>query len=103
MTGEGNGRLRRYRVSMSGMVGQQIKDAARRAAEAGLLEQFVDALLTVNNRLRTDPHGFGEKTVDLYALKLVAHTGSVAPLTVQFAIDDENLVVHIGTIILRSI
>jgi hypothetical protein len=99
----GNGRPRRYRVSISGAVGTVIKQLAQEAAATARSPQFIDALLVINHRLRTDPHAFGEMTGNLHPFPWIAHTGSVAPLTVQFAIDEEHAVVYLRRIILRSI
>jgi hypothetical protein len=103
MISEGNGRLRRDRVSISSAVAQQIKEEGRRAAESGRSQQFIDAMLVVNHRLRTDPHEFGEQTVNYRDWNLICHTGSVAPITVQFAIDEKNSTVHLRKVILRSL
>jgi hypothetical protein len=102
MTTEGNGQRRTYRISISGAVAQQIKEVGRRAAESGRLEPFFDALRTVERRLRTEPLAFGELTADYHELNLIAHTGSVAPITVRFAIDEVHSIVHIREVILRA-
>src|SRR5258708_26743147 len=103
MIGNGNGRPRRYRVSFSGAVGMEIKRLAQEAAATDRSPQFIEALLVINHRLRTNPHEFGEMTGNLHPFPWIAHTGSVAPLTVQFAIDEEHAVVYLRRIFLRPI
>ena len=98
---EGNGRQRRYRVSISGAVAKQIKDEARIAAESGQQSEFTHALLIVNHRLRTEPLEFGELTNDKAGL--IYHTGTVVPISVIFAIDQKNMVVYIKKVILSSV
>lgn len=103
MIGIGNGRPRRYRVSISGVVGKWIKLLAQEAAATGRSQQFIDALLVINHRLRTAPYEFGEMTGYLHPYPWIAHTGSAAPLTVQFAIDEEHAVVYVRRVFLRPI
>jgi hypothetical protein len=60
MMSEGNGQPIQYKVDYSGNLKQIIKVLHLQAAQQGTGKQFLDALLTVLERLRTDPHNFGE-------------------------------------------
>lgn len=68
------------------------------AAEAdGKQDEFLSALKSISQRLRTDPHTFGEETYDLKGLKLTMKVAAVLPLVVEFAVHPGQRLVWIKT------
>jgi hypothetical protein len=70
--------------------------------QQGLGAAFLEKLRIVNDRLRNDPHGFGEALYRLPALKLQIYQGVVIPLVVTFGIHDELPLVFVRVVKLLS-
>jgi hypothetical protein len=87
-----------YHVVYSGQVRESIKAILRQAKKAGKLSRFGDALQQLDDRLRSDPLGFGELTGRLPWSKVPVHVGFVRPLKVDFAIHETQRVVFVRKI-----
>jgi hypothetical protein len=100
MSGEGNGKQRRYQIAYSGSVRKEIEELAYEAFLLGKRAEFDTALATIVRRLRNDPWNFGEMVQELHHLKLAIHIGSVFPVTVRFGIHRERPIIFIAKVFL---
>src|SRR3989442_137637 len=57
--------------------------------EQGKGAAFLSVLRRVVERLRKDPHGFGETLYRLPGLKLLVYQGVIRPLVVTYGVHDE--------------
>jgi hypothetical protein len=86
-----------FEVSISGAVRERLVRAHDEAAAAGKRAEFLAALRTVSERLRTDPATFGEELFDLRALRLTVRVAAVLPLAVEFGVYVERRLVFVRT------
>jgi len=86
MSSQGNGQQKTYRVVQIGPVKKALAQQYERAKVKGQGAAFVAALEHVYNRLRLDPHGFGEPKYTLHAMGAVVYVGIHDPLVVEFGI-----------------
>jgi hypothetical protein len=94
MPNEGNGESK-YRVAFSGAVAQEMVELRKKADETGRGKAFAIAFRRIMERLKTDPRNFGEYVREFHELQLIAHVGSVYPLTVRFAYHKLEMLVFI--------
>ena len=86
-----------FQVSISGATREllvRLRDQATRAAQR---DEFLRALRTISERLRTDPVAFGEELFDLRALHLTVKVGIVLPVVVEFGVYVERRMVFVRT------
>lgn len=98
MSKQGNGKPLVYRVSQLGSVKVAIQEQHASALLQSNGSRYLAALSRVYQRLRTDPHGFGEPKYRLPSLHLVVFVGVQHPLVVEFAIHDTELLVVIRSV-----
>jgi hypothetical protein len=102
MTGPGNGKPLRYRISYSGVIAKVIQELRYGAFLSGQAQKFDRAWRAIIERLRDDPWAFGEFVRSYPHLKLQAYVGSVYPITVQFGIHEELPMVIVAKIMLAT-
>jgi hypothetical protein len=82
-----------YEVHWSRAIKQVLRQLHQQAVAGGIEEQFLYAMRTLVERLRSDPLGFGEPCYQLQQLKLEVRSGIIAPLFVSFGVQkDKHLV-----------
>ena len=95
---QGNGQPTVYRVSQLGTVKQALRDHYHRAQAEGIGKQYLAAVQHIYQRLRQDPHGFGEPKFNLPAMQMVVHVAIHRPLIVAFGIHQTEPLVVIRSI-----
>jgi hypothetical protein len=83
-----------YRVVYSEFVRASLKDLLARAAARGLSRDILAAVKEFDSRLRIYPQ-FGQPLRDLKTEGETLWTGTVAPLVLQYVIDDEIRLVFV--------
>ncbi len=94
MNSEKNGKPIKYRLDMSGVIAESIKQLKK----DGDLEPNQDvrqSLWKIMKRLQSDPLNFGELIGIYHKLNLIMHVAVVPPLLVRFAIHQEAKIVII--------
>ena len=86
MTAQGNGKPIVWRVSQLGPVKQALRDHFHRAQLAGIGKEFLAAVEHIYERLRKNPHGFGEPKFNLPAMQMLVQVAIHRPLVVTFGI-----------------
>jgi hypothetical protein len=89
------GGLLPYRVFYSGRVLDELKALIARATDRGLERPVVDALRTIDYRLRFYPQ-FGQPLRDLTLEPTQIWVATVPPLVVQYALDEDRRTVSVG-------
>jgi len=95
---QGNGQPTVYRVSQLGPVKQALRDDYLRARGEGTGKQYLAAVQHIYQRLRQDPHGFGEPKFNLPAMQMVVHVAIHRPLVVVFGIHEKEPLVVIRSV-----
>jgi len=83
-----------YRVVYSERVRRALMDLLSRAKALGFAEQVLQAIKEIDARLRLYPQ-FGEPLRQLKQVGQTMFVGTVAPLVVQYIIDEENRLVFV--------
>ena len=86
MTVQGNGQPKVYRVSQLGPAKQALKWNYEQAKVRGEGSAFLTALRHIYQRLRNDPHGFGEPMYRLPAIKMLVCTRPTSGYFVGLAV-----------------
>jgi hypothetical protein len=89
MTMEGNGTPVTFKISISGVISQEINQIKKEAQDKGLAQEVQNALQVILARLRTNPLEFGEVIRRFDHLNLIVHVAASPPLFVRFAIHEE--------------
>jgi hypothetical protein len=84
-----------YGVHCSKATLDSIKLLHNKASDLDIGEQFVDAIRTINERLRYEPIRFGEPLYHLPTKEGLVCLGSVAPLAVRYAVYEDKRLVFI--------
>jgi hypothetical protein len=84
-----------YRVVYPESVRAALKDLRIKAIRKGIGREFLLALRTIDERLRSDPLGFGDPWYRLPASKLRVMTRVVSPLVVGYAVHGEKSLVFV--------
>jgi len=87
MTAAGN---EPYRLTLVGEVREEIKRLGKAAASSGKKQSYLDAWLTIEDRLSSDPCEFGECSFHLLKGELRCHIGAIRPVAVRFAVHENN-------------
>jgi hypothetical protein len=87
-----------YRVVYSESVRNALKDLCARAAQKGLVQNVLAALRTIDTRLHSDPHLFGEPKYHYRALKLELRIAIEPPLVVHYTVHAEQPLVFVKAI-----
>jgi hypothetical protein len=98
MTSHGNGQRQVHRVTHVGPVKKALVQEYRRAKLKGKGEAFIAALEHVYNRLRHDPHSFGEPKFPLHAMNATVYVGIHGPLAVGYALHNTEPLVMIRSV-----
>jgi len=85
----------RFRVSMSGLVKNDLLALHRQINDVERGEMFAKAYRAIIERLTIDPLTFGEPLYHLPALQLSVRQGGIPPLIVDFAVHDLQPIVFI--------
>jgi hypothetical protein len=93
-----NGRLRRFRLSFSRSVGNNVKRMLRRALRLGKEGELILALKKVQRALEYMPQTVGEPLYHLQTMKLEVRIVIVRPVFVEYAVHTEDYVVYIKRI-----
>lgn len=89
----GNGMT--YRLSASGLVREALRELVTRAAAVGVDADVIRAVRSIRERLIHDPLGFGEPLYQLPTGKLEVRLGAVPPLSVRYAVHQEQPLVFL--------
>jgi hypothetical protein len=89
----GSGEL--FRVVYSENVRTALRNLLERANARGRLDEFEAAVRTIDSHLQQRPTVFGEPRNDLQQAGLQVRAGSVKPLAVTFAVDEERHLVYV--------
>jgi hypothetical protein len=84
-----------YRVVYSEYVRNELRALLARAKANGQGKQAVDAAREINRRLHLYPQ-FGEPRRDLKTLGATMGSGTVPPLVLEYAIDEERRLVFVA-------
>ena len=88
-----------YQVAYSGWVKDELRALGARATARGLGSQFLAALKEIDQRLKVYPQ-FGEPLRDLELEPAQLWIGVIAPLVVQYVLDEERRLVMVSVPIL---
>jgi hypothetical protein len=86
-----------FEVSISGATRELLTRLHDAAAADGRKPDFLAALRTISQRLRTDPVSFGEELFDLQSLRLTVKAAVVLPLAVEFGVYAGRRLVFVRT------
>lgn len=92
----GNGHFFEVRTSQQ-LLGA-LEHIKQQELQKGEGKRFLNALRSLYDRLRRDPHAFGEALYRLAGLRLTVYSGLSGPLAVQYAIHDEKPLVFIKSV-----
>jgi len=95
MPNEGNGHPILFKISFAHAIAEEIKLLHTQAKEADLGAAYLDAIRTAVFRMRNNPWGFGELIRRMPRSPWSIHIGIVKPLLVEFAIHEEQPIVHV--------
>jgi hypothetical protein len=84
-----------YRVIYSESVRNALKDFHASAAQVGLGPNVISAMRRIDDRLRSDPHIFGEAKYRYRALKLELRVAIEPPLVVHYTVHEEQPLVFV--------
>jgi hypothetical protein len=84
-----------YKVACPGKELDRLKAWANEASELGIREAFIAALKTINERLTTDPLGWGDPYFHLRQLGVLLCHGTHAMIHVYFAVDEAKKIVYV--------
>jgi hypothetical protein len=84
-----------YRISLVGDVPSAIRKFASVAASLGKKKAYLEAWLTIESHLTTNPHQFGECRYTLLNGDLQCHIGAMAPVAVEFAVHEKTRTVMV--------
>jgi len=101
MISESNGHAG-YKVVPVATVKADLRRYHKQMIQHGQGATFLTALRRVYDRLRNDPHDFGEALYRLPLLKLLVHQGVISPLVVTYGIHDDLPLVVIRGVQLLS-
>src|SRR5262245_14482505 len=93
MSTGGNGQS--YEVRLSQATRVRIKQLHLQAAQQGKGTEFIRAFREIIDRLRWDPHTFGEPLYHLPALRLQIRQGVIQPLSVDYGVHEQKPLVFI--------
>jgi len=96
----GNGHL--FRVSMSGLIVQEIKALAEIATSMGQRAAFLTALEAIYHHLRNNPREFGEHRFSTGKQKLYFRIGALRPVAVHFAVHENLPIVLVAKVFLMG-
>ena len=85
-----------------GAIAEAVRQLMRRALREGRGREFLLALRMVVERLRRDPHEFGEPLYRLPVLRMQVRCALVRPLYVDFAVCDDRPLVFLKLVKLLS-
>jgi hypothetical protein len=102
MSTQGNGPPLVYSIHLTGKTRELVKQRFLEAVQAGRGPRFLAALRMIVERLRREPHRFGEPLYRLAALKLLVYHGAIAPVVVDYGIHEEKPLVFIRAIQILS-
>jgi hypothetical protein len=86
-----------YKVSISAATRELLTRLHQEAAGDGQRNQFLTALRTIFERLRTEPAILGEALFDLRELRFTVRLGVLLPLAVEFGVSPEQGIVFVRT------
>ncbi|MBI2804630.1 MAG: hypothetical protein HYX68_06555 [Planctomycetes bacterium] len=101
MNSESNGQTE-FKVVMVGTVKPDLERFHEELMKQGKGEVFLQVLRNLNDRLRKDPRGFGERLYRLPALKLVVYQAIMIPLVVTYGVHDDLPIVFVNVAKLLS-
>ena len=87
-----------YRVVASEVVRGQLRICQQQAQARQLTDECREVLLTMVNRLTVHPLEWGDPLFRLHGLNLLVCHRLAGPLSISFAVDDENRVVYLRSI-----
>ena len=102
MTSQSNGSANSYQISVSKKVAAEIKEVIKKAHLSGKKPAAISALRVIEERLRSNPMGFGECRFHWIMAKCRCHIGVIEPIAVQFAIHDHHPVVFLTKVLLMG-
>ena len=73
-------------------------DIREQARKAGMEKQFLNAIRSIEQQLRTQPREFGDPTGTLPGLKLDVFRRAVAPLIVYYGVHQVKRIVFVNKI-----
>jgi hypothetical protein len=97
-----NGEEKHYRVDVSGVVTKEIKQLFREAEARGVGEQALRIFRQIHSRLQQDPFSLGEPMYRLPHLRLQLRLIVIPPISVVFAVHEEQPLVFIKVVNLLS-
>lgn len=84
-----------YVVVIAKSVQKALQTLYQQAMEKGTKDQFSSAARAIDERLKTDPLGWGEPTYHLQFMGLQVRLGVIPPLAVLFAVDENRHIVYV--------
>ena len=94
MANAGNGQAQ-FRVHLSGMMAEHVRELQRQAWREGRGPSFIIAFRSMTRRLINNPRDLGEPLYSLPALRLQVRHAAIAPLLIDFAVHDQMPLVFI--------
>jgi hypothetical protein len=91
-----------YEVRHAKVVGDAVRRLHREAADRGQGKAFTSALKRILRGLQRDPYTVGEPLYRLPNLRLQVRTVVVSPLSLDFAVSEDQPIVYIKSVVLLS-
>lgn len=85
-----------FRVVYSERCREQFRQLLSRARARGRAAEVAQLVRDVNRRLEWIPLDFGEPTHDLVYLGIREYVGTVPPLVVTYAVDEDRRIVYVS-------
>lgn len=84
-----------YQVIRAGRVSDSIRALAARAAAAGRIDEYRDAIQLIFRGLAADPASFGEPFRDHSQAKQTEYIGFAGPVMVRYNVHEESRTVYL--------
>jgi hypothetical protein len=92
-----------YQLHISAALGERVRQLQRQASREGRGREYLEAIRTVVERLRTDPTEFGEPLYRLRALRVQVRSASVRPLFIDFGVCEDLPLVFLKSVKLLAL
>jgi hypothetical protein len=91
-----------YEVYCSGAVAKTVREVYEQASRQGRGKEMVSAFHQAFQRLRQNPHSFGEPLYRLPILRMLVCAAVIRPIAIDFAICTDRPMVFIKNVTLLS-
>lgn len=84
-----------YQVDYAGLFLRQLEDLVNQAVRLGTLADLAATVKTIHQRLSMTPLEWGDPLYRLRHLELIVYRGTLAPINVHYAVDEQRKLVYL--------